>query len=119
MKSGMALLILMSICFSAHTYSMEQDNSRAVNNALKAQKLYNEGQEVLSAMEWALVLANFSNEEACNMFVATKKSEANNLFCKSRRRIQEVLNDKNSDEVTRKTVLDIEKKIDAIPWASK
>jgi hypothetical protein len=120
MKSVMVSLVLVGICFSANMYSMEQqDNTKAVNNAIKAQKLYAKGQEVISKMEFNSVFCCCPDEEGYNMIVAKERGKANDLFCKSRRSIQHVLNDKNADEVTKKTALDIEKKIDAIPWASK
>jgi outer membrane protein assembly factor BamD (BamD/ComL family) len=120
MNFVMVSLVLMGICSSANMYSMEQqDNTRTVNHALKAQKLYDQGQDVLSKMDLILACAYFGDKDEYNMFVITERSKANNLFCKSRRCIQDVLNDKNADDVTKKTVLDIEKNIDAIPWASK
>jgi hypothetical protein len=88
-------------------------------NAIKAQKFYDTGREVISKMERTLVFANFGDKDACNIFVATERSKANDHFLKSKDYIKRVLNDHNADEVTKKSVLDIEKKIDAIPWASK
>ena len=120
MKSVIVSLALISICFSGSIYSMEeQDNTKAINNAIKAQKLYEKGQEAIVKMGASMVFTCCPDRESYLMHEATEKSKINDLFCKSRRRIRDVLNDINADEVTKKTVLDIEKKIDAISWASK
>src|SRR5260221_7892300 len=120
MKSVMVSFALVGICFSVSMYSMEQqDNTKAVNNAIKAQKLYDKGQEVISKMEYISPFSCCPDQEANLKHEATEKTKANNLFGQSRGYIQRVLNDKNADEVTKKTVLDIEKKIDAIPWTRK
>jgi hypothetical protein len=114
------LRVLITVCFSVNMYSMEQqDNIRAVNKVLEAQHLYDNGQKVIAGIEFKLKFTHFGNQDEYNTFVETEKNRANHLFCKSRRRIERILDDQNVDEVTKKTVLDIEKKIDAIPWVSK
>lgn len=120
MKSIMVSLVLVGICFAGSMYSMEEYNvTRAEINIIKAQKSYNKGQEAIGRMEANLMFSCCPDEESYVMHEATEKSKINDIFCKSRRYIKRVLNDKNVDEVTKKSALEIEKKIDAISWASK
>jgi len=120
MKSIMVSLILVSLCFAGSMYSMEQQNrTEAEKSLLKAQKAYNKGQKVISDMEFQMVFSCCPDQESYAMHVATERSKANTYYCKSRCYIQCILHDKNANEVTKKTALDIEKNIDAISWASK
>ncbi len=116
----MVSLASVGMCFSASMYSMEEGNKTDAEKTLfKAKKTYDKGQGILSAMERSLVFSCNLDRETSIMHETTEKSRANTYFCKSRLYVTCILNDKKADEVTKKSALDIEKKIDAIPWASK
>jgi hypothetical protein len=118
MKCIMLSLTLVTVCCVNSMYSMEEQN-KAENNLIKAQQLYNKRQEIIRKMETKLEYTSFAGQEEYNTVVATETSRADRIFDKSRKRIQRVLNDKNADEVMKKSALDLGKKIDEISWASK
>jgi hypothetical protein len=120
MKFTMVLLGLIIVCFPSNAYSMEKQNKTQVtDHLLKAQNNFDQGQKILSGMELKLALTSFASEEGYLTYVTTERSKANDFFCKSRRYVQRVFNNQDADEVTKNSALDIEKKIDAISWASK